>query len=294
VNKMAILIGKESKVVVQNITGREGSFHAKQMLDYGTRIVAGVTPGKGGVKFLDKIPVYDTVQEAIRETGANTSIGFVPAAFAKDAALEAVESGVAITVLITEHIPPFDTWKVVNYATRKGVRIIGPNCPGLISPGKAKVGIMPSSVFSAGKVGVVSRSGTLTYEVAFQLTKAGLGESTVVGIGGDPIVGTGFTDILELFEKDRETEAIVLIGEIGGDAEEKAAQYIQKNISKPVVAYIAGRTAPPGKRMGHAGAIVSGSEGTAVAKTSSLESAGVRVALTPDQIPRMIEESFRS
>jgi succinyl-CoA synthetase alpha subunit len=290
---MAILIGKESRVIVQNITGREGSFHAKQMLSYGTHIVAGVNPGKGGTKFLDQVPVYDTMQEALRETGANTSIGFVPAAFAKDAALEAVESGVALTVLITEHIPPFDTWKIVNYALRKGVRVIGPNCPGLISPGEAKVGIMPSSVFSPGKVGVVSRSGTLTYEVAFQLTKSGLGESTVVGIGGDPIVGTGFIEILELFEKDIETEAIVLIGEIGGDAEEKAAEYIRRNVRKPVVAYIAGRTAPPGKRMGHAGAIVSGSEGTAEAKTRALESAGAKVAQTPDQIPKMIEYSLR-
>lgn len=285
---MAILIDENTRVVVQGITGREGSFHAVQMKQYGTRVVAGVSPGKGGTTVLDSIPVYDTVEQAVKQAGADTSIIFVPAPNALDAALEAVDAGLKLTVIITEHIPPADTWRIVNHAERRGTVIIGPNCPGVISPGKSKVGIMPAAVFKPGPVGVVSRSGTLTYEVSLKLTRAGLGQSTVVGIGGDPIVGTGFREVLEMFEKDDQTEAVVLIGEIGGDAEEKAAAYIKQHVSKPVVAYMAGRTAPPGKRMGHAGAIVSGTEGTIEAKTKAFNEAGVPVAKTPSEIPSLV------
>ncbi|MEM0119838.1 MAG: succinate--CoA ligase subunit alpha [Thermoprotei archaeon] len=290
---MAILVDESTRLVVQGITGREGSFHAAQMLAYGTKVVAGVSPGKGGLKVLDSVPVYDTVRQAVNETGANTSIIFVPAPYALDAVLESIEAGIPLTVIITEHVPPADTWKAVSYAARKGVRIIGPNCPGLISPGKAKVGIMPASVFKPGEIGVVSRSGTLTYEVSHQLTRSGFGQSSVIGIGGDPIVGTGFKEVLEMFEKDEATKAVVIIGEIGGDAEEKAAAYIAEHVSKPIVAYIAGRTAPPGKRMGHAGAIVSGTEGTVDAKTRAFSEAGVAVAKTPSEIPLLIARITR-
>jgi succinyl-CoA synthetase, alpha subunit len=279
-------------VVVQGITGKEGSFHTKQMLEYGTNVVAGVTPGKGGTKFLDSIPVYDTVKQAVSEKDANTSIIFVPAPFAKDAMLESINAGLKLVITITEHIPPLDTWKAVSHAKRKGVTLIGPNCPGVISPGLAKVGIMPARVFIKGNVGVVSRSGTLTYEVAYRLTQSGIGQSTVVGIGGDPIVGTTFTQILELFERDQDTKAVVMIGEIGGDAEERAAEYIGANMSKPVVAYIAGVTAPQGKRMGHAGAIISGTEGTAQAKIDALKSVGVKVASVPNEIPKLVKEAL--
>jgi len=285
---LAILVDEKTRVIVQGITGREGSFHAEQMRKYGTKIVAGVSPGKGGSTVLGDIPVFDTVKQAVDSTDANTSIIFVPAPNALDAALEAVDAGLELIVIITEHIPPADTWRAVSYAARRGSRIIGPNCPGATSPGKAKVGIMPATVFRAGAVGVVSRSGTLTYEVSLQLTKSGLGQSTVVGIGGDPIIGSDFEDVLEMFEKDQQTEGVVLIGEIGGDAEEKAAAYIRRHMSKPVVSYMAGRTAPPGKRMGHAGAIVSGTEGTIEAKTKAFEEAGVRVAKTPSEIPSLI------
>lgn len=290
---MAILIDESTRLVVQGITGREGGFHAAQMAAYGTNVVAGVSPGKGGLKVLDSVPVYDTIKQAVKEAGANTSIIFVPAPNALDAVLESIDAGIRLTVIITEHVPPSDTWRAVNYAARRGVRLIGPNCPGVISPGRAKVGIMPASVFKRGGVGVVSRSGTLTYEVSLQLTKSGLGQSSVVGIGGDPIVGTGFKDVLEMFENDVETHSVVLIGEIGGDAEEKAAAYISEHLSKPVVAYIAGRTAPPGKRMGHAGAIVSGTEGTVEAKTKAFTEAGVAVAKTPSEIPALIARASR-
>lgn len=285
---MAILVDQKTMVVVQGITGREGSFHAAQMCEYGTKVVAGVSPGKGGSTVLGKIPVYDTVKQAVEKTGADTSIIFVPAPNALDAILEAIDAGLRLIVVITEHIPPADTWRAISYAKRRGSTIIGPNCPGVISPGKSKVGIMPAAVFRTGGVGVVSRSGTLTYEVSLQLSKSGLGQSTVVGIGGDPIVGTGFSEILGMFEEDEQTEAIVLIGEIGGDAEERAAAYIAQKVSKPVVAYMAGRTAPPGKRMGHAGAIVSGTEGTIEAKTKAFEEAGVPVAKTPSEIPSLV------
>ncbi len=291
---MAILVNESTKVVVQGITGREGGFHTAQMINYGTKVVAGVSPGKGGSTVLNRVPVYDTVTQAVKDTGANTSIIFVPAPNALDAVLEAVDAGIGLTVVITEHIPPSDTWRAVSYAARKGVRLIGPNCPGLISPGKAKVGIMPASVFKPGAVGVVSRSGTLTYEVSLQLTKFGLGQSTVVGIGGDPIIGTGFSEVLEMFEADDQTKAVVLIGEIGGDAEEKAAEYIKRHLTKPVVAYMAGRTAPPGKRMGHAGAIVSGTEGTIEAKTKAFIEAGVEVVKTPSEIPQVISRAMRT
>ncbi len=289
---LVILVNSQTKVVVQGITGKEGSFHTKQMLEYGTNVVAGVTPGKGGTKFLDSIPVYDTVKQAVSEKDANTSIIFVPAPFAKDAMLESINAGLKLVITITEHIPPLDTWKAVSHAKRKGVTLIGPNCPGVISPGLAKVGIMPARVFIKGNVGVVSRSGTLTYEVAYRLTQSGIGQSTVVGIGGDPIVGTTFTQILELFERDQDTKAVVMIGEIGGDAEERAAEYIGANMSKPVVAYIAGVTAPQGKRMGHAGAIISGTEGTAQAKIDALKSVGVKVASVPNEIPKLVKEAL--
>ncbi len=290
---MAILIDERTKVLVQGITGREGGFHAQQMIAYGTKVVAGVTPGKGGTLFGGNVPVFDTVEEAVNATGANASVIFVPAPFAKDAALESIEADLPLTVVITEHIPTYDAWRFISHAGRKGKRVIGPNCPGLISPERSKVGIMPGSVFERGVVGVVSRSGTLTYEIAYQLTKAGLGQSTVIGIGGDPIIGTGFVDALELFNKDRVTRAVVLIGEIGGNDEEMAADYISKEVRKPVVAYIAGRTAPPGKRMGHAGAIVSGSEGTVAAKAESFKAAGVQVAVTPDEVPRLVASSLK-
>lgn len=290
---MAILVNEETRVLVQGITGREGSFHAKQMMDYGTKVVAGVTPGRGGTRVLDSVPVFDTVSEAIEQTGANTSIIFVPAPFARDAMLESITSSLKLVVTITEHIPPRDVWKAVELASKKGVRVIGPNCPGVISPAKAKVGIMPARVFSKGKIGVVSRSGTLTYEIAYRLTTAGFGQSTVIGIGGDPIIGTGFIDVLEMFEKDVETDAVVLIGEIGGDAEERAASYIKTSMTKPVVAYVAGRTAPPGKRMGHAGAIVSGTEGTADAKIRAFDDAGILVASTPREIPALLRSALQ-
>lgn len=290
---MTILVDKESRVLVQGITGKEGSFHARQMMDYGTRVVAGVTPGRGGTKFLNSVPVFDTVSEAVEQTAANASIIFVPASFAKDAILESIASGLKLIVTITEHIPPRDVWRAVEFASRRGVRMIGPNCPGVISPSKAKVGIMPARVFSQGRIGVVSRSGTLTYEVAYRLTSAGLGQSTVVGIGGDPIIGTSFIDVLEMFERDQETDAIVLIGEIGGDAEERAASFIKRSMTKPVVAYIAGRTAPPGKRMGHAGAIVSGTEGTADSKIRAFGEAGIPVASTPREIPEILNGALQ-
>jgi len=288
---MAVLLDENARVIVQGITGREGSFHTKLMLEYGTKIVAGVTPGKGG-QTVHGVPVYDTMEEAVKEhPEANTSIIFVPARFAPDAVYEAVDAGMKLVVVITEHIPVHETLKFVNYAKQKGTVIIGPNCPGIISPGKAKVGIMPGATFKHGPVGIISRSGTLTYEIGYALSKEGIGQSTVIGIGGDPIIGLSFTEAMEYFEKDPETKALVLVGEIGGDMEERAAKMIEEGkFTKPVVAFIAGRTAPPGKRMGHAGAIIMMGTGTYKGKVEALEKAGVKVAKTPFEIPELIKE----
>lgn len=284
---MSTILTKNTKVLVQGITGHQGSFNAGQMMEFGTKVVGGVTPGKSGETVLG-LPVFDTMAEAIKITKANTSIVFVPAPFAKDAVLEAVDAGIRTTAIITERIPVRDSIEFIQYAKLRGTRIVGPNCPGLASPGKAKVGIMPNSIFSKGNIGVVSRSGTLTYEIVNALTESGLGQSTVIGIGGDPVIGTGFIDALRLFERDRETESIVLIGEIGGTAEEEAAEFIKKRMSKPVFAYVAGRTAPSGKRMGHAGAIIARGRGTAQSKISSLEAAGVKVASVPAEVPKIV------
>ncbi len=284
---MAILVDEETRVLVQGITGREGSFHAKQCLDYGTKVVAGVTPGKGGGR-IEGIPVFNTVREAVRETGANASLIFVPAPSAADAMMEAAEEGVGLIVCITEGIPVRDMIQVKASLRGKGTRLIGPNCPGVISPDRAKVGIMPGYIHRRGNVGVVSRSGTLTYEVVHGLSQRGLGQSTCVGIGGDPIVGSSFVDILELFAKDPETQAVVMIGEIGGTAEEEAAAFIRDNFRKPVVALIAGLSAPEGKRMGHAGAIISGGRGTAQEKIAALNAAGIPVAPTPEAVAELV------
>ncbi|MCE4617790.1 MAG: succinate--CoA ligase subunit alpha [Desulfurococcales archaeon] len=291
---MAIIVDEKTRLIVQGITGREGSFHTKLMKEYGTKIVAGVTPGKGGQE-VHGIPVYDSVEEAVKaHPEANTSIIFVPARFAADAVYEAIDAGIKTIVVITEGIPVHDALRFVNYAKSKGVTIIGPNCPGVISPGKAKVGIMPGHIFMPGNVGIVSRSGTLTYEIAYAMTKAGIGQTTAVGIGGDPVVGTSFVEALQMFEDDPETEAIVLVGEIGGDMEERAAKMIEEGkITKPAVAFIAGRTAPPGKRMGHAGAIIMMGTGTAEGKVKALESVGVKVARTPMEIPALLKEVLK-
>ncbi|PSQ83224.1 MAG: succinate--CoA ligase subunit alpha [Bacteroidetes bacterium QS_7_67_15] len=277
---MSILVDNDTRLVVQGFTGSEGSFHAEQMLDYGTNVVAGVTPGKGGAEHLGR-PVFNTVAEAVDEEGANASIIFVPPPFAADAVQEAVAAGIEVVICITEGIPVRDMVPTYHYARSRGARLIGPNCPGVITPGEAKVGIMPAKIFEEGPVGVISRSGTLTYETVDQLTRQGLGQSTAVGIGGDPVIGTRFIDALKLFEEDDQTEAVVLIGEIGGSAEEEAAEYVEAHMSKPVFAFIAGRTAPPGRRMGHAGAIVSGGQGTAEGKFAALEEAGVTVVKNP-------------
>ncbi len=286
---MSIFINKKTKILVQGITGRDGSFHAKQMKDYGAHVVGGVTPGKGGTKVGD-IPVFNTMEEAVSKTGANTSVVYVPPAFAVDAIYEAVDAGIKLVVCITEGIPANDMMKVYPYVKARGARLIGPNCPGLISPEESKVGIMPGSIVKKGQVGVVSRSGTLTYEAIWALTQAGLGQTTCIGIGGDQVIGTNFIDCLEAFENDQATKAVVMIGEIGGSDEEVAAEYIQKNISKPVVAFIAGQTAPPGKRMGHAGAIISGGSGTAAEKIAALNKVGVPVAGSPTEIPTVLKE----
>lgn len=286
---MTILINKNTKVVVQGITGHQGSYHTEAMKAYGTKIVAGVTPGKGGQE-VHGIPVLDTIQEAKEEYGATASIIFVPAPFTMDATFEAIEAELSPIVVITEHVPVKDEIKMIHAAKQKGLTIIGPNTPGIISPGESKMGIMPGHIFKKGKVGVISRSGTLTYEIASGLTNAGFGQSTAVGIGGDPVTGTNFIDILEMFKQDKETKAVVLIGEIGGNAEEQAAEYIKKEFNKPVVAFIAGKTAPPGKRMGHAGAIISGTAGTAKSKIAALEKAGVRVADKPRDIAEIMRE----
>jgi len=288
---VSILVGKNTRLLVQGITGREGSFHTTQMVEYGTSVVAGVTPGKRGEQVAG-VPVFDTVEQAVAETGANTSIIYVPAKFAPDAIYEAVDSGIELVVCITEGVPVNDMVPVYAYVKAHGARLIGPNCPGLITPGEAKVGIMPGFIHEPGKVGLVSRSGTLTYEVVDALTKAGLGQSSAVGIGGDPVIGTSFVDVLRLFEEDPDTEAIVMIGEIGGSDEEDAAAFIKEHVTKPVASFIAGQTAPPGKRMGHAGAIISGGSGTAADKVKALEAAGVRVAQSPSQVPALLKEAI--
>ncbi|MCD6166721.1 succinate--CoA ligase subunit alpha [bacterium] len=287
---MSILIDQNTRLLVQGITGGEGSFHTKQMIEYGTKVVAGVTPGKGGQKFDGKIPVFNTVAEAVDKEGANASVVFVPPAFAADAIMEAADAGLELVVCISEGIPALDMVKVFHYLKNRKTRLIGPNCPGIISPGKCKVGIMPGFIHRAGNVGVISRSGTLTYEAVYQLTQLGIGQSTCIGIGGDPIIGTNFVDALELFEKDAETTAVVLIGEIGGTAEEEAAAYVKDHVTKPVVSFIAGRTAPPGRRMGHAGAIISGGHGTAAEKMAALQSAGITVVQNPAEIGQTVKQ----
>ena len=284
---MSILVDEKTRLIVQGITGRDGSFHAQRMLAYGTKVVAGCTPGKGGTK-VDSIPVFDTVKEAVEKEGANTSCIFVPAAFAPDAIYEATDAGIGLIVCITEGVPTIEMMKVVRYLKDRPTRLIGPNSPGIISPGKAKVGILPGEIFLPGSVGLVSRSGTLTYEIVSHLTKAGLGQSTVVGLGGDQVVGMKFLDFLELFERDDQTKAIVLIGEIGGTDEEMAAEFFSAKMKKPMAAYIAGLTAPPGKRMGHAGAIISGGSGTAKEKIKAFERAGVPVAKIPEDIAKLV------
>jgi succinyl-CoA synthetase alpha subunit len=280
---MSILVDKKTRVVVQGLTGREGSFHSQQMIDYGTKIVAGVTPGKGGTKHLG-VPIFDTVAEAGRATGATASIAFVPPAFAADAILEAIDAGLPLAICIAEGIPVLDMVRVAAALKNSKTRLIGPNCPGIISPGRCKLGIMPASIHKPGRVGVVSRSGTLTYEAVGQLTGLGIGQSTCLGIGGDPIIGTSFLDAIRMFDDDPETEAIVMIGEIGGNAEEIAADFIKKHVKKPVVGFIAGQTAPPGRRMGHAGAIISGGKGTAKEKYAALRAAGIHTVQSPAEI----------
>jgi succinyl-CoA synthetase alpha subunit len=286
---MSILVNNQTRLMVQGITGSEGSFHTKQMIEYGTNVVAGVTPGKGGAQFEERIPIFNTCSEAVKETGANTSVIFVPPAFALDAIIEAADSGVSLIVCITEGIPTRDMIKAKNYldilsAKGKTVRMIGPNCPGIISPGQCKIGIMPAMIHKQGRVGVISRSGTLTYEAVAQLTALGLGQSTCLGIGGDPIIGTQFIDAMRLFSEDKNTDAVVMIGEIGGNAEEACAEYVKKNMKKPVIGFIAGKTAPPGRRMGHAGAIIAGGKGTADEKIRAMRAAGILVAESPADI----------
>jgi succinyl-CoA synthetase alpha subunit len=289
---VSILVNRDTRLLVQGITGREGEFHARAMLDYGTDIVAGVTPGKGGQMALDgRVPVFETVHEAVEQTGANATCIFVPPPFAPDAMLEAADAAIGLIICITEGIPALDMLKVYHVLKQKGVRLIGPNCPGLTSVDEAKVGIIPGDIHVRGSVGLVSRSGTLTYEVVQAMTDAGVGQTTCVGIGGDPIVGTSFIDVLDLFNQDLETEAIVLIGEIGGDEEEKAAAFVKREVRKPMAAFIAGRTAPPGRRMGHAGAIISGGAGTAESKRTALEDAGIRVADSPSHIPQLLRDA---
>ncbi len=285
---MAILADKNTSLIVQGITGREGSFHTEQMIDYGTHVVGGVTPGKGG-EWIHGKPIFDTVKAAVDATGANTSIIFVPAAFGPDAIYEAIDAGVELIVCITEGIPILDMMKVYEYLQHSNSRLVGPNCPGLLTPGQAKVGIMPGYIAQPGPIGVVSKSGTLTYEVVYALTNAGLGQTTCIGIGGDPIIGTNFVDVLRLFEDDPNTEKVVLIGEIGGRAEVEAAEFIKAHMTKPVAAFIAGKSAPEGTRMGHAGAIIEGGQGTAAEKISALQAAGVRVADNPEQIPDLLK-----
>ena len=285
---MSVFIDKTTTLLVQGITGRDGSFHTRQMIEYGTRVVAGVTPGKGGQKFDDSVPIFNTVAEAVNATGANTSVIYVPPMYAADAMMEAADAGVKLIVAITEGVPVLDMTRVYPFVKDQGVRLLGPNCPGLISPGKSKVGIMPGSIVQPGPVGVVSRSGTLTYEFVYQLTQAGIGQTTCVGIGGDPINGTSFIDCLDAFERDPETNAVVMMGEIGGTDEQEAAEFVRTRMSKPVVGFIAGQTAPPGRRMGHAGAIISGSAGTAAEKIQAFEDNGLAVARKPSDVVGLI------
>src|SRR6185295_58546 len=285
---MSVLVDKNTRLIVQGFTGKEGTFHAQQAIAYGTSVVGGVTPGKGGSKHLD-LPVFDTVAQAVKETGANASVIFVPPPFAGDAIMEAADAGVSLVVCITEGIPALDMVKAWQFLKGRKTRLIGPNCPGIISPGKCKIGIMPASIHLEGHVGVVSRSGTLTYEAVGQLTKLGIGQSTCIGIGGDPIIGTTFLDALELFHNDPDTHAIIMIGEIGGNAEETAAAYVKANVKKPVVGFIAGQTAPPGRRMGHAGAIIAGGSGKASDKIKAMEDAGITVCPTPASLGEMVK-----
>jgi succinyl-CoA synthetase alpha subunit len=286
---MAVLIDKDTKLVVSGITGREGTFHATNNKNYGTNVVAGVTPGKAG-QSVEGIPVFNTFRDSVEQTGANVAMVFVPPRFAADSILEAADAGIPLVICITEGIPAHDELRVYTHLQRTGTRLVGPNCPGILSPGKANVGIIPASFFKEGNVGVVSRSGTLTYQIGNTLAQAGFGNSSIVGIGGDPVPGSSFIDIIELFQADDQTELIVLSGEIGGDAEERAAEFIEANVTKPVVAYIAGFSAPPGKTMGHAGAIISGSQGTAAAKAEALEAKGVKVGRTPTEVARLAVE----
>ena len=287
---MSIFIDQHTKLLVQGVTGRDGSFHTKQMIEYGTTVVAGVTPGKGGQKFENTVPIFDTVAQAVAATGANTSVIYVPPPFAADAMMEAAAAGIALIVCITEGVPVLDMTRVYPYVKEKGARLLGPNCPGLITPGVSKVGIIPGRICAAGPVGVVSRSGTLTYEIVYQLTRAGIGQTTCVGIGGDPINGTSFIDCLAAFEKDPATKAVAMMGEIGGTDEQEAARFVKEKMTKPVVGFIAGQTAPPGRRMGHAGAIISGSAGTAAEKIEAFEAAGMGVAKRPKDFVELIRE----
>jgi succinyl-CoA synthetase alpha subunit len=286
---VSIFVDKDTRLVVQGITGRDGSFHTKQMMEYGTPVVAGVTPGKGGQRFEGKVPIFNTVAEAVAATGANTSVIYVPARFAADAMFEAADSGVKLVVCISEGVPVLDMTRVWPFLVERGVRLIGPNCPGIITPGVARVGIIPGNICAPGPVGVVSRSGTLTYEVVFQLTRAGIGQTTCVGIGGDPIIGTNFIDCLTAFQADPATKAVVMIGEIGGTDEQKAAEFVKAKMTKPVAGFIAGQTAPPGRRMGHAGAIISGSSGTAAEKIAAFEHAGIAVMKRPADVVALIK-----
>ena len=290
---MSIFIDDNTRLLVQGITGRDGSFHTKQMMEYGTHVVSGVTPGKGGQKFENTVPIFNTVHDAVRETGANTSVIYVPPAGAADAMMEAADAGIALVVCITEGVPVLDMTFVYPFMKEKGVRLLGPNCPGLISPGKSKVGIIPGRICTPGPIGLVSRSGTLTYELVYQMTRAGMGQTTCVGIGGDPINGTDFIDCLAAFESDPDTTAVVMIGEIGGTDEQEAAKFVKEKMTKPVVGFIAGQTAPPGRRMGHAGAIISGSAGTAAEKMQAFEENGLGVAKRPIDVVGLLKERMK-